>query len=154
MESIDFKKDFLEVDFDSILLECNNPLFNSDQHHIKYKNLYFDKAKIACEQFEHLSAELSRLQDVQFLQLSDTKVIRTYVDEQKILDLKQQRKNLVIKQRQELQKTLQYFRQLNDDYTKLLCTPVQRSPSISSVKSGNESVKSKRGVLVKIRRKK
>jgi Na+/phosphate symporter len=153
-QHFDFFKEFIDVDFDNILLQNNNPLFNSDEHYCRYKKQYLEQAYRNKELFEEYSDELQELQNQQVVNKSTTKVIYTFVDEDKIKLLKQNRKQILAIQRQSLQNFLHYLNQLNIDSMHLDVIQIpqrntKRSPSIKSL----ASIESKRsGIFARIKR--
>lgn len=155
--SFDFFKEFIDVDFDNILLQNNNPLFNSDEHYCRYKKKYLDEAYKNKEIYEQHSDELQHLQNQQVVKTSATKVIYTFVDEDKIKLLKQNKKNLVSTQRQSLQNFLQYLNQLNIDSMQStnnihINQRANKSPSIKSIASIESKRSTKSGIFARIKR--
>lgn len=142
MEKFDFFTQFIDVDFDNILLQNNNPLFNSDEHYFKYKRHYLDEANKNKESYEDIVDELEELQNKQLVQKTATKVIYTFVDTDRINILKQNKKNILSTQHERLQNFLHYLHQLNTDNTHV---QTNRSPSNRSSKSV-ASIESKRSV--------
>lgn len=158
--TFNFFKEFIDVDFDNILLQNNNPLFNSDEHYFKYKRQYLDEAYNNKEAYDTINDELQELQSAQVVRKSATKVIYTFVDENRINVLKQNKKTILSAQRQRLNNFLHYLNQLNINNNTQLHVGIQskRSPSIKSISSieSKRSMKSNMskapGILFKIKR--
>jgi hypothetical protein len=130
-----FIDEFIATNFDDILLQNDNPLINSDEYYIKYKQCYMDDARTNLLEYETLTNELRRLQEIKLVALSDSKVIYTFVNDVTIQGLKSKRKDLVVKQRQKLTNLLLYIDRLNMDFEKILGNSCDKSASIKSKKS-------------------
>lgn len=152
--NFDFFKQFIDVDFDNILLQNNNPLFNSDEHYFKYKRQYLDEAYQNKETYEQIIDELQLLQSTQLVRKSATKVIYTFVDTDRIKVLKQNKKNIMFSQRQRLENFLHYLNQLNIDNAQQPTVQTKRSPSIKSIASieSKRSVGGVSGIISRIKR--
>lgn len=140
--NFNFFTEFIDIDFDNILLQNNNPLFNSQEHYFDYKQQYLEQARQNKEAYEQIVEELIYLQSSQIVKTSPTKVIYTYVDMDRLNLLKQNKKNILRSQRESLQNFLHYLHQLNIDSCNDTFSPKKRSPSTKSI----ASIESKRSV--------
>lgn len=97
MLNIDFYNMFLNVDFDSILSETNNPLINSKEFYLNYKNEYFDQTNKNYSRFLRYNSELQRLRNTEYKKTA-TKYTFLYLDQNKIESLKNDLKSIILEQ--------------------------------------------------------
>lgn len=140
---IDFDKEFLTKDFDSILLEHNNPLCNSEDYYLKYKTKYINETLKSKKRYNEIVSEIKVVNNIHVRQnKAGTKMHYMFVDETRVLNLKQELKILINEQQTRFKHFLHYLNQLNEDYKRILYEESKsKSPSIKSIKSVN-SIKS------------
>jgi hypothetical protein len=131
MSDVDFKNDFLSVNFDNILIEHNNPLVNSYDHYIKYKQQYIRISKQNSESYSELYAKLVSILEQQNIKTSTYRFSFVFADENYINSLKTQIKELITQQRKLLSNFIHYLQTLNSDYEKLLPKPLSKSKSLN-----------------------
>lgn len=122
---VDFKKEFINIDFDSKLLENNNHLINSQDHYVSYKQKYIEETLRNFEEYTKLNESYVQLQNK--TSETETKTMYTYVDNAKVSDLKQSIKSVVLKQRRILQNFSKYIEYLNSN-ANLLQPPPSSKP--------------------------
>ena len=59
---IDFYSQYININFDEILMESNNHLINSQNVYLVYKQQYFDESSKNYELFKKYKTKLERLQ--------------------------------------------------------------------------------------------
>jgi hypothetical protein len=128
---IDFKQEFLSISFDNILIEHNNPLINSYEHYIIYKQQYIRSSKQNMDSYIQLYTELQTILEQQNIKTSDSRFSFVFTEPNHILNLKTQLKNILIQQRKLLSNFMHYLQILNSDYEKLLPKPVSKSKSLN-----------------------
>ena len=111
----DFKKEFMDIDFDDLLIKDNNPLVNSYNHYIKYKNDYLDRAFDTFMRFQKLALELSKLYEMERIQLSPSKVIFTYINASRVRTLQSAINTIIVSQREQLTNFITYIETLNEN---------------------------------------
>lgn len=111
----DFKSDFMEIDFDDILIKNNNHLVNSYKHYIKYKNEYLDLAFNTFMRYQKSALELSKLYEMQRIQLSPSKVIYTYINASRVRSLQATINTIIVNQRERLANFMSYIETLNEN---------------------------------------
>ena len=133
---IDFKSKFLNCDFDSILLNSNNPLLNSYDIYIQYKQKYIINARKNYDSYQKLFKEYSNLKKLQYHQINPNKIIYTYISDDKLNDLSFKIKNLVIEQQSSLDNFMHYITHLNKnvdsyiDQSKSTVTSLRKNKNI------------------------
>jgi hypothetical protein len=100
---------------DDILLENNNPLVNSDDEYLIYKNNYFEQSKINYELYTKKSKELLLLTKSEY-DTFGTRYIYTYIDKTYVANLKIEIKNIILEQRRLLNNLIHYTNSLNTKY--------------------------------------
>lgn len=111
---IDFKLKFLNCDFDSILLNNNNPLLNSYDIYIQYKQKYIINTRKNYDTYQKLYKEYTNLKKIQYQSVGPNKIIYTYIESNKLNDLSFKIKNLIIEQQNNLDNFLHYINHLNN----------------------------------------
>lgn len=163
MLNIDFYNMFININFDNILLETNNPLVNSKEYYLNYKRTYFDQTNKNYSKFLRINAELQKLKNLQY-NILNNKYYYTYLDQKQLDSLKNDLKIIIISQKESFNNFKHYVETLNKDinlfqntsekkrgilsfFNKSKAKPktntntLKRSKSNASVKS-NKSVKS------------
>jgi hypothetical protein len=112
---IDFKSTFLNYDFDSILLNNNNPLLNSYDIYIQYKQKYIISTRKNYDLYQKLIKEYLNLKKTQYNNPSPNVVVYTYISEDKLNELSFKIKNLLKTQKRALDNFLHYINHLNDN---------------------------------------
>ena len=89
--NIDYYAQYININFDEILLENNNNLLNSEEFYLMYKKDYFDQTSKNFEKYKKWEAELKELTN--FNVSTSTKYKYVYTDVTKVEYLKQVLKN-------------------------------------------------------------
>lgn len=109
--NIDFYSQYININFDEILLENNNTFVNSEEFYLMYKKEYFDKT---LENFEKFKVWISELNELTNLNVSDNNKYKyVYINTTRLEMLKQQLKNLIISQNKLLDNFHHYITLLN-----------------------------------------
>lgn len=119
MLNIDFYNQFVNIDFDNILSETNNPLINSKEFYLNYKNEYFDQTNKNYSKFLRCNSELQKIKDSQY-KIEKTKYKFIYLDQNKQELLKNELKNIIICQNTLLDNFKHHIHMLNKDQNKFL----------------------------------
>lgn len=109
--NIDYYAQYININFDEILLENNNNLVNSEEFYLMYKKDYFDQTSQNFEKYKKWETELKALTN--FNLSEPTKYKYVYTDITKVELLKQQLKNLIIAQNKLLDNFYHYITLLN-----------------------------------------
>ena len=109
--NIDYYAQYININFDEILLENNNNLLNSEEFYLMYKKDYFDQTSENFEKYKKWEAELKELTN--FNVSTSTKYKYVYTDITKVEYLKQVLKNLIIDQNKLLDNFHHYVTLLN-----------------------------------------
>lgn len=114
---IDFYSKYINIDFDKILIDNNNPLVNSEQIYINYKKQYLDETILAYISFQELSEKLSKLQETGGYKQNSkgTKFVFVYIDNEIVESLKLQIKKLYMTQEKRFSNFYDYITLLNKD---------------------------------------
>lgn len=112
---IDFKSTFLNYNFDDILLNNNNPLLNSYDIYIQYKQKYIINARKNYDLYQKLIKEYNNLKKLQYQTPSQNVIIYTYISTDKLNDLSLKIKQLIKSQQQHLDNFLDYINHLNNN---------------------------------------
>lgn len=110
---LDFKSTFLNYDFDSILINNNNPLINSYDIYIQYKQKYIINARKNFDLYQKLLKEYLNLKKVEYQTPSSNVIIYTYIKSDKFNDIKLKIKNIIKDQQRSLDNFLNYINHLN-----------------------------------------
>ena len=108
---------YLNFDFDKILLDNNNELIGSEEIYLKHKRNYFQKAQDNFLLYKKLNAELSKLTDSQYT-VKDNKYIYIYVDQRRVDKLNSEAKRILSEQMTAFENIKNYLYSLNDDKNK------------------------------------
>lgn len=109
--NIDFYSQYININFDEILLENNNTLINSEEFYLMYKKEYFDKT---LENFEKFKVWISELNELTNLSVSNNNKYKyVYINTTRLELLKQNVKNLIISQNKLLDNFHHYITLLN-----------------------------------------
>jgi hypothetical protein len=109
---IDFYSQYININFDEILIESNNHLINSQNVYLTYKQQYFNESLKNYDLFKKYKTELERLQKSETVTLPN-KYLFIYKDTQVIEQTKQNLKNVVISQEKLLNNFHHYITLLN-----------------------------------------
>jgi hypothetical protein len=109
---VDFYKQYVNINFDEILRENNNPLVTSQTVYLNFKKDYVDKTLQAYDSFNKYNSELQSLENVNGYS-SDTKHVYVYKNDKRIQELRQQIKNIVIDQERRFNDFYHYITLLN-----------------------------------------
>lgn len=133
-QDFEFKKTFIDIDFDEILSSNNNPLLNSSELYILYKQNYINDTINNNDIYNELDSKIKNLES-QSKTYNNTKITFVYIDSNELQVLKYKRKMLYISQQKKLQNFLHYIKQLNSDYNKYAPDIKDDTSSIKSNKS-------------------
>jgi len=151
MDNLDFKTEFV-IDFDDILIRNDNPLVNSYEHYIKYKNNYLEETELAMQMYTNATRDLDQHVGKQYIRKTPSKVLFTNVDNVLITELKHQRKEILKQQQHRLSQFMQFINKLNEDYVKIAAPAAKDSPSRPASINSIESKRSKRGLFSRFKR--
>lgn len=112
---IDFYSEYININFDEILIENNNPLVSSEDLYLKFKKTYFDETHKLYEMFKNYSIQLKRLENDQGHTSNDNKYLYVYKDTTKIEELRLNIKNIIISQKKRLDNFRHYVILLNQN---------------------------------------
>lgn len=140
MYNLDFKKEFIDIEFDQLLLRFNNHYIN-DSIYTDYKNKYLSNTKLNEISYNELVENILYLEREELTEHSPNKFIYFIYDKNKLYDLKRQCKTLVINQRNDLKFFLHYIDSLNERFIKDT-RDTRDTISIKSNKSDGGSIKS------------
>ena len=147
-----FQEMFLDVNFDQYLIATNNPLINSSEHYLMYKQNYIQMTQSNLELYINVYQQYNQLLATQRQQLTPTKVVFTIVDTNKLQMLGQELKDLLILQRQLLGNFRLYIDYLNKNVTKYVANDATTDTAANAdAKSETASIRSlrrKRGVSI------
>jgi hypothetical protein len=111
---IDFKKEFITFDFDGILINNNNPLINSYDLYIQYKQKYIISTKKNYESYQKLLKEYKKLNELKYKKENNI-IFYTFITSETLDDISSKIKNLIISQKNNLSNFLNYINHLNDN---------------------------------------
>ena len=126
---IDFKKEFLNIDFDSVLIDHDNPLINSYEYYIQYKQKYILETKKNFDAYQKLTKEYKKYKN-QYQSPSNNRLVFSYRDEENVAYLSQQIKKLIVDQRKILSNFQHYVSHLNDDQMIYMSTANNKKSTI------------------------
>jgi hypothetical protein len=132
---VDYYSQYIKLNFDTVLLENNNNLINSQDFYLQYKKNYFEETNMNYQSFQKLNNELKGLLDKES-SINGTKYSFVFVDQTRINDLKTQLKNILIKQNKLLDNFNNYIILLNTDQYSF------HTPNSTKVKTKNFSLNS------------
>jgi hypothetical protein len=130
MLNIDFFNMFLNINFDNMLLETNNPLVNSKDVYLNYKRTYFDQTNKNYSKFLRINAELQKLKQTQY-KITNNKYYYNYLDTKKLESLKNDLKSIIITQKELFNNFKHYVETLIKD-TKLFSDTSEKKKGILS----------------------
>lgn len=114
MLNIDFYNMFININFDTILADVNNPLVNSKELYLNYKNKYFEQTHKNYSCFLRYNAELQKLKESQYT-INTTKYHFVYLDQKRLEKLKNDLKIIILKQNTLFNNFKHYVETLNKD---------------------------------------
>jgi hypothetical protein len=121
---VDFRKEFINIDFDAKLLENNNHLINSQDHYVSYKQKYIKNTLNNFGAYTKLMETYMQIQNK--TSTTDFKVFFTYVDDSEVTNLKHSIKTIILHQRKMLYNFLLYIEYLNANANLLQPQNVQK----------------------------
>lgn len=147
---INFKKEFLDIDFDDILNNENNPLVNSYDYYIKYKKEYLDESFKRFLKYQKTALELNKLYEIKNIKLSSTKVIYTYINKSRIEKLEKTISELIIAQRRIFSNFVLYVKYLNENQNNIhfdfMQEDIYKHTTVANNKKYSQSVLSKESI--------
>lgn len=93
-----FKQQFLDFDFDYILIESNNEYINSNEHYLDFKNEYINNTNVHFEKLTELLKRFNILHNF-YSKSSNNKYVYHYFDTNTKEDYNINIKNIIIDQR-------------------------------------------------------
>lgn len=114
MLNIDFYNMFININFDNMLSEINNPLINSKEFYLNYKRTYFDHTNKNYSRFLRINAELQKLKQLQY-KITNNKYYYNYLDQKQLDSLKNDLKSIIISQKELFNNFKHYVETLNKD---------------------------------------
>ena len=120
MTTSDFNNEFINVHFDEILLKYNNPLINSNEMYLKYKQNYLSKSRDNFKIYTELNDQLNQINSLHLK--TNTNI-----------------KKLLINQRILLSHFLHYINSLNNNKTFILEQSFESDFDKRSIKSKGKS---------------
>ena len=145
-----FQEMFLDVNFDQKLIATNNPLVNSNEYYLSYKQNYIQMTQSTLDQYHNVYHKYNQLLATQHQQVTPTKVVFTIIDTNQLQNLRQELKDLLIHQRELLHNFLLYIAYLNQNVDKYITNDTSKNAVANSdSKSETASIRSsrrKRGV--------
>jgi hypothetical protein len=94
-----FKKDFIDIDFDDMLIQQNNELVNSNNHYLQHKDDYFLKTNINYTNFKKLYEKYSVYMNNHVEDHLNKKFRYTYVNKETLNSINEQLKTILLEQR-------------------------------------------------------
>lgn len=128
--NIDFEMSYINVNFDNILIEDNNPIVNSESLYLQFKKQYFEQTYDNYDLFKRLTNELRDIEGNEGHSVSGNKYSYIFNDITKIESLRLTIKNIVISQEKLYNNFYQYITLLNSKREKF------QKPSNPPVKRG------------------
>jgi hypothetical protein len=114
MLNIDFYNLFININFDNILLQENNPLINSKEIYLNYKRIYFDQTNKNYSKFLRINAQLQKINDTKY-KITNNKYYYNYLDNKQLELLKKELKSIIISQKELFNNFKHYVETLNKD---------------------------------------
>jgi hypothetical protein len=108
----DFYSQYININFDEILMESNNHLINSQNVYLTYKQQYFNESLKNHDLFKKYKKELEKLQESETITVPN-KYLFVYKDTQVIEQTKQNLKNVVLSQEKLFNNFYHYITLLN-----------------------------------------
>uniref|UniRef100_A0A6C0H6C4 Uncharacterized protein n=1 Tax=viral metagenome TaxID=1070528 RepID=A0A6C0H6C4_9ZZZZ len=148
-----FQELYLDVNFDQLLIATNNPLINSSEYYLTYKQNYIQMTQANLEQYNDIYHQYTQLLATQHQHLAPNKVIFTIINTNQLHTLGQELKNILILQRQLLHNFCSYIDYLNHNVNKYVSVqPATNDDNINNdSKSETVSIRSlrrKRGITL------
>lgn len=147
--NIDIEKDFI-INFDQLLIDCNNPIINSFDKYGKYKKEYLEFTQESITKYNNLILELNKIKPP--MENNASKFFFTFVDTEMVTNIKNQIKGVILQQKQYFNKFVNYIINLNNEYINDINTKkiqLTRTNSRSSSHS-SRSISRQRGLLAKL----
>lgn len=142
--NIDFYSQYININFDEILIENDNELVTSQRVYLDFKREYFDKSMINYNNFKKYSSELEEMQDDNNqVQQVGTRYTYIWKDRNLIEQKRKQIKNIVIEQERLLNNFHHYITLLN-------ANPQAFVQKDNQVKDKDKIVNDKRSFLSKL----
>jgi tRNA A37 N6-isopentenylltransferase MiaA len=111
---IDFYTQYININFDQVLLDNNNPVINSQELYLNYKQDYINQSLKNFQDFKMYKNTLLEI-DKDASNISPTKYVFIYKNEKLIEQTKQNIKNIIIQQEKLLKNFQHYISILNRD---------------------------------------
>lgn len=128
-----FENQFLNIDFDKILLDQNNTIINSNEHYLIYKNRYFTLTNENLENYTNLLNKYNSLTNNQFV--TETGKVKYYFTNADDIDSIQEEMNkLLMSQRKLYDNFINHVYFLNNVKQKLLKNPKKSNDNFSAKK--------------------
>ncbi len=119
MSNLDFESEFLNTNFDSLLTTKKNPLINSHDQFIEYKQNYLAKTYKNFSTFNSLKQQLESISQPS-QQVAPTKYVHVVIDPQQEQQITQDIIELVRTQRVLYENFIHYINHLNENSEAIL----------------------------------
>lgn len=144
---INIQQDFI-INFDQLLIDCNNPIVNSYDKYGKYKKEYI----LFTEQnIEHYSILKNKLEEINpAIEESPNRFYYTFIDKEKERIVKNQIKKLILEQKQYYQNFINYIMYLNKEHVNNDTVKKSQLSRSNSRSSSHSSRSTSRNILTKL----
>jgi hypothetical protein len=132
MLNIDFYNIFININFDNILLEENNPLINSKEFYLNYKKIYFNKTNKNYSKFLRINSQLQRLNNTIYKITNNKYYYYNYLDKTQLDVLKKELKSIIISQKEIFNNFKHYVETLNKNVDLYSNTTTEKKRGILS----------------------
>lgn len=149
--STEYANKFINIDFDNILISNNNPLVNSYEHYIKYKEMYLTESNELFTKYSFYSKELQKANEIKNIIISPFKQIYTYISDERINEYKLGLKNIYLEQQSKFKNFMTYINYINTNHKKYISdeyivdyvpkrpSSIRSITSIRSIESGKRA---------------
>lgn len=138
MLNIEFYNLFININFDNILLEENNPLINSKEFYLNYKRIYFDQTNKNYSKFLRINSQLQQLNDTKY-KITNNKYYYNYLDKTQLEILKKDLKSILILQKELFNNFKHYVETLNKNIHLYSNTTTEKKRGILSIFNKSKS---------------
>jgi hypothetical protein len=127
----EFKTNFIDVNFDEILLQYNNPLINSNVY-TNVKQKYFDETFYNYREYKMHLMELDVIVTNKEVKKSETKIIYNFTNVELENELKSKLKKILIRQRNAKSNFMNYINHLNNNVRVYIDSEKEKGKQIKS----------------------
>ena len=118
---MDFKKQYIDFDFDELLTIHNNPLVNSFDHYLKYKQQYMSETLHNFASHKKLQKQVQQFQESHH----DNAIHYRFIDDNTLDTLKTELKSITVQQSKLFNNFVNYIQFLNTTSVVSKLAPVQ-----------------------------